>query len=40
MVRYERRVTNYRGLCVFAAILFCLRILLIDAVQQLTTGAS
>lgn len=28
VVRYERRVTNYRGLCVFAAILICLRVLL------------
>ena len=28
VVRYERKVANYRGLCVFAAILICLRVLL------------
>lgn len=28
VVRYERKVTNYRGLCVFAASLICLRVLL------------
>lgn len=29
VVRYERKVANYRGLCLFAAILICLRVLLI-----------
>lgn len=29
VVRYERKAANYRGLCVFAAILICLRALLI-----------
>ena len=29
VVRYERKAANYRGLCVFAAILICLRVLLI-----------
>ena len=28
VVRYECKVANYRGLCVFAAILICLRVLL------------
>lgn len=28
VVRYEHKVANYRGLCVFAAILICLRVLL------------
>lgn len=27
VVRYERKVANYRGLCVFAAVLICLRVL-------------